>query len=393
MLKGLVDPEKELSEEQKAHIDALQDEIDEIWNRRGNYKIDPDAWEQMPLFMDHITEEDVQNNENCCALASIVYDEVPPDEIAENRKMHGNNALVLALNPSQENRENLARAACHSYTEALQAKGKDAHLSSTIYANRSLAQFIIGNYGHGLEDAQRAIILNPDYHKAYYRGAKCAERLRKYDLAVKLLQKGQSITDPPLAEPSKNEFCELEQICMDAKKKAGERELQLRRKKAVKGAKCSNVAFAITRLGIKLSSQPEITSDQMGVYGNPSPYFDEEKNLHIPILLMYDEYDQTDIMQDVVCDASIDDILEELLPFPWDTHGRYQRKEQIIAFYKIDDRVAFPEYYEINHSWTLLEVFRSSTYAMPQLLPVIHIICQGSTLVTQYNIKPPSTIS
>lgn len=387
MLKGLVDPSRELTEEQKEHIDALQNEIDEIWNRRGDYKIDPDGWEEMPLFMDHITEEDVEKNDNCRALASIVYDEVPPDEIAENRKMHGNHALRLALNPTQERRENLARAACHSYTEALQAKGKDAHLSSTIYANRSLAQFIIGNYGHGLEDAQRAIILNPAYHKAYYRGGKCAERLHKYELARNLLQKGQSITNPPLDDTARQEFRELEEICVAGQKKLSERELQARRKTKVKAIKLSNIALAITRHGIKISQQPEVTSEQMGVYGNPQPYFDEENTLHVPILLMYDEYDQTDIMQDVACDSCLDDLLEELLPFPWDVHGRYKAKEEIIAFYKIDDGIALAEYYEIDHSWPLLEVFRTPTYAMPLLLPVIHIICKGSPFLEKLHIK------
>eukprot|EP00796_Vickermania_ingenoplastis_P004517 gene4517-3304_t len=389
MLKGLVDPSRELTEEQQTHIDTLQNEIDEIWNRRGDYKIDPDAWENMPIFMDHISEEDVEKNDSCRALASIVYDEVPPDEIAENRKNHGNNALRLALNPTQERRENLARAACHSYTEALQAKGKDAVLSSTIYANRSLAQFIIGNYGHGLEDAQRAIILNPNYHKAYYRAAKCAERVRKYDLAIDLLRKGRSV-EPPLDSTALQEFKELEDICVDGKNRTQQDGIAQRRKTQAKAAKISNIAHAITSLGVKISPMPEVTSEQMGVYGNPQPYLDEDSLLHVPVLFMYDEYNQTDIMQDVACDVSIEELLDELLPFPWDDQGRYSSPDNIVAFYKIDDGVHMPEYYEIDKSWPLMEVFRTSTYKMPKLLPVIHFVCKNSELLRNYKIGKPS---
>ncbi|CCW66174.1 unnamed protein product [Phytomonas sp. Hart1] len=227
MLRGLVDSTK-LTGEQQKHIDTLQDEIDEIWNRRGDYKIDPEAWEEMPIFMETITNEDVEKNANCAALSSIVYDEIPPDEVAENRKEHGNCMLNLALNPSQDRRENLARAACNSYTEALQAKGKDMHLTAIIYSNRSLAQFIIGNYGHGLEDAQRAIILSPDYHKAYYRAARCAERLGKYDLALSMLSRGKQVK-PPLDAKGLKEFEELEEVCNEAQSKVDAEEKRKKR--------------------------------------------------------------------------------------------------------------------------------------------------------------------
>lgn len=389
MLKGLVDPSRELTDEQAAHIDTLQDEIDAIWNARGNYKIDPEAWQSMPIFMDHISQEDVEKNDSCRALASIVYDEVPPDEIAENRKAHGNHALQMALNPAQDRRENLARAACHSYTEALLAKGTDTVLSSTIYANRSLAQFIIGNYGHGLEDAQRSIILNPQYFKAYYRAAKCAERVKKYDLALQLLQRGlECDPKPPLTDTNKQEFQELIDICNDEKAKYNAAQNTLRRSNKVKAAKSSNIAHAITSMGIKMTAQAEVPSEQLAEYSIPQPYLDEDRLLHVPILLMYDEYSQTDVMHDVPADASVEDLLHELLPFPWDSQGRYATPDHIVAFFLIDDHVKMQERYEIDKSWPLLEVFRSTHYVMPRLLPVIHIISRSSELLSGFNLRP-----
>ncbi|KAG5495032.1 hypothetical protein JKF63_02084 [Porcisia hertigi] len=386
MLRGLVNSES-LTSEQEEHIDLLQNEIDEIWNRRGNYQIDPDAWETMPFFMESITQEDIDKNANCAALASIVYDEVPPDEIAENRKEHGNRALNMALNPDQERRENLARAACYSYTEALQAKGKDTKLTSVIYANRSLAQFIIGNYGHALEDAQRSIILNPNYRKAYYRAAKSALALKKYDMGLQLLEKGCRVIDPPMDAATQAEFADLEKECVVAKDKKGSEEAKQRRTAHSQAAKVSNVARAITSSGIKISPKAEVTSEQMGVYGNPKPYFDTDGMLHVPLLFMYDEYQQTDIMHDVACDVCAAELVEELMPFPWDDCGRYRKLDDIVVFYRIDDGVNDVRCYEIDQSWPLIEVFRAESYEMPQLMPVLHVVNKTSELLERLKVR------
>ncbi|CAJ1033387.1 hypothetical protein, conserved [Leishmania lindenbergi] len=385
MLRGLVSADA-LTAEEEEHIDKLQNEIDEIWNRRGNYQIDPDAWETMPFFMESITQDDIDKNANCAALASIVYDEVPPDEIAENRKEHGNRALNMALNPNQERRENLARAACYSYTEALQAQGKDTKLSSIIYANRSLAQFIIGNYGHALVDAQRSIILNPHYRKAYYRAARCALALKKYDMGLQLLTKGRLAVDLPMDAATQSEFSEMEKLCLQGKEQKTSEEAKQKLIARSRAAKVSNVARAITSVDIKISPKAEVTSEQMGVYGNPEPYFDTDGMLHVPLLFMYDEYQQTDIMHDVGCDVCAAELLDELMPFPWDDRKRYQKFDDIVVFYKIDDGVKEPQCYEVDQAWPLLQVFREATYEMPQLMPVLHVVCKTSELVDRLKV-------
>ncbi|ORC90526.1 tetratricopeptidedomain 4 [Trypanosoma theileri] len=385
-LEALVPAGRTLTEEQQQHVRDLQDEIDEIWSRRGDYKIDDSAWEHMPLFMENITEEDLQKNADCAALASIAYDAVPPEEIAENRKQHGNRAIQLALDPAQVNKENLARAAAHCYTEGLNAKCADPVLNAQLYANRSLAQYIIQNYGHGLEDAQRAIILNPNYSKAYYRAARCAERVKKYELALDLISKGCQ-TIPPPAEEALKEFAQLERVCRESLENAHVKEKKKSLRTRVQAAETSNVLRTITSRGIKLSPHPEVSSEQMGVYGQHKPYFDTEGLLHVPILFMYDEYQQTDFMQDVACDVSAADLVEELMPFPWDDKGRYSQINDIVVIFKIDDGVKMPEYYEVDLSWPLMEVFRLDSYKMPMLLPVLHILCKDSELLQEWNVQ------
>ncbi|EAN78518.1 hypothetical protein, conserved [Trypanosoma brucei brucei TREU927] len=385
-LSGLVPTSKELTEGQREHIRDLQYEIDEIWNRRGDYKIDSSAWEQMPLFMENITEEDLQRNADCAALASIAYDDVPPEEVAESRKQHGNRAIQLALDPKQVNKENLARATVHCYTEGLAAKCKDPVLNSQLYANRSLAQYIIHNYGHGLEDAQRAIILDPDYYKAYYRAARCAERIGKYDLALDLLAKGRRTNPAPVGR-ALEDFVDIERVCREGKERAESKKKKENLSTRVKAAQTSSTLRCVTSSGVRCSPRAEVSSEQMGVYGHHEPYFDSEGLLHVPILFMYDEYQQTDFMQDVSCDVCVGELLDELMPFPWDDRGRYQRIDDILVVYKIDGGVKDPKYYEVDLSLPLMEVFRSESYQMPALLPVLHIICKHSDMLTEWDVQ------
>ncbi|EPY34836.1 tetratricopeptidedomain 4 [Angomonas deanei] len=340
----------------------------------------------MPIFMENISEEDIEKNESCAALASIVYDEMPADEVAENRKEHGNKCLQMALNPAQEKRENLARAACYSYTEAINAKGKDQALTATIYSNRSLAQFIIGNYGHALEDAQRSIVLNPTYAKSYYRAAKCCIAVKKYTMALEFVSRVKEMADPPLDSKAEGEFEELRAFCDQKLNEAKEKQKTDLRKTKAKAVQTSNIARAITSLGVKLNPKSEVSSEQMGAYGNPKPYFDEDGLLHVPILFMYDEYSQTDIMHDVACDVLVGELVEELLPFPWDDKGRCQTVNDVVVFFKIDDGVKMPKYYAMDPSWPLLEVMRTEEYQMPGFLPVLHIVAAGSELLRDMDL-------
>jgi tetratricopeptide (TPR) repeat protein len=384
MLKGLSG--KELTADEEAHIQDLQDEIDEIWSRRGDYKIDEDAWKKMPIFMEEITEEDVAQNEAVQALSSIVYDGCPAEEIALNRKEQGNKALQMALNPEQVNRDNMARAAYHCYTEGIQAHGNDRRLNAQLYANRSLAHFIIKNFGHGLADGQKAVLMDPEYAKGYFRAAKCAERLQKYDIALNLLSKAKQLV-PPLEGDTLKEVNDLETLCLTRKDQMNAKIKRDSQKTRATAAETANIMRAITTHGIKIGDLPEVTSEQMQQYGRHKPYFDVEGILHVPILFIYDEYSQTDYMQDVGGDVSVVELIDELMPFPWDDRGRYAKLDDVVVVYKIDDGVKMPEYYEVDQAWPLLEVFRSETYQMPKLQPVLHVVAKDSEFLERWGLR------
>lgn len=67
------------------------------------------------------------------------------------------------------------------YTKALEKNPKNA----VLYANRSIANLRLENFGYALTDASKAIELDRGYTKAYYRRAAAHMSLGKYKLALK----------------------------------------------------------------------------------------------------------------------------------------------------------------------------------------------------------------
>jgi hypothetical protein len=352
--------------------------------KKSNWKFDPDAWRKMPLFMDEITEKDVEENEMCAGLSSMIYEGVPPEEIAEARKKVGNDCITRALDPNQVRASNWARQAIYAYTEGLDQGCKDRKLNAQLYSNRSLANFLLENYGKGLADAQRAILMDETFVKPYYRGAKCAEKIRKYEIAKSLISKGLEITTDATQIAEFNAVAAAVKAGEDGSAAAAKKE---KLKQRVEAAGTNNLLKEITSKGIKVVARPEVQSEQWNQLSSKKPFFDAEGVLHVPILFMYDEYNTTDFLQDVPTDCSIADCLEsELMPFPFDDRGRYRSVDDLVAVYIVDDGVAMPKYFAADLSWTIFEIFRSQDYVMPNLVPVFHIVPKDSDILVQWGL-------
>lgn len=72
-------------------------------------------------------------------------------------------------------------AAIDLYTKAIEKNPKNA----VFYANRSISNLRLENFGYALSDASTAIKLDPTYVKAYYRRAAAHMSLGKYKNALK----------------------------------------------------------------------------------------------------------------------------------------------------------------------------------------------------------------
>ena len=376
-----------LSPEQEARIKELQDEIEEIWNKKGDYVVDEDAWKEMPMFMPEITEKDVETNDAVAALSHLAYEETDPTDVAAQRKEHGNKMMQYALTPGQENHTNFARSAVRSYTEGLEARCPNANINAVLYANRSMAQFILENFGYALEDAQRALKCDPNYAKAYFRGAKAAMRVYKYTIARKFCEKSQNVQPPPTDTQQEEIAALLTQIQQLEDKLNKKVKVDSRRVRQA-AAESSQLTRKMHAKGITVGERPEISTEQWEQVGCKKPFFDDEDVLHVPMLLLYDEFSQSDTLHDVPTDCTVADLVNNILPVPWDNEGRYDSVPKVLAVYKIDDGVAMPQWYEAKLNWQLLEVFRSSTYVMPGIVPTLHIVARDSPLVKEWGITP-----
>lgn len=393
--------ESSLTPEQREKIAALQSEIEEIWSKKGNYKIDDEAWKTMPAFMSEVSEKDVLENPACAALAHLAYDNLKPEEIAENLKKKGNHNLTLALQPEQVNKVNLARSAYWCYTEALDQKCDDRKMNSLLFANRAQAHIIMSNYGHGLEDSQRSVILDPSYPKSYYRAALCAMKTSKFDLADKFIAQAKN----PEGECLKNmqadqitALAKLEGELAEAKQRSLNRENKIKRQVRAGAAEKSNIQRRMQTNGINVSLKMEVSSEQWEQYGRAKPYYEKVDNneelLHVPMLILWDEVSQSDFLQDVPANACMVDVMAEILPPPWNDaigDGKYRDPANLVAYFKVDDGVKMPEHYVVELGWEFNEIFRSPKYVLPGFVPTFHIVPRDSKLLRD-QIKPKPLI-
>lgn len=388
-----------LTPEQRAKIAELQAEIEEIWSKKGNYKIDDDAWKTMPAFMQTVSEEDVQNNPACAALANLAWDNLKPEEVAEECKKKGNTNLAFALDPNQLNRANVARSAAQFYTEGLEQKCDDRKLNSLLYANRAQAHIIMQNFGHGLEDSQRSVVLDPTYAKAYYRAALCAMKTGKLDLAERFINHALRDADSEIAKrlPA-DQRAALEKLAGEleaAKALSRQRTQKVQRQVRAGAAEKSNILRKMQSSGINVASKMEVSSEQWGQYGNAKPYYEKvdgngEELLHVPMLVLWDEVSQSDFLNDVPANACMGDVLAEVLPPPWNDaigQGKYADPRDLVVLFKVDDGVKMPEHYVVELGWDLSEIFRSKKYVMPGFVPTFHVLPKDSKLLHE-QMKP-----
>lgn len=386
-----------LTDEQRAKIAELQAEIEAIWSKKGNYKIDDEAWRTMPAFMEKVTDDDVASNPACAALANLAWDNMKPHEIAEDCKKKGNTNLQFALNPQQANRKNVARSAVEFYTEGLDQKCDDRKLNSLLFANRAQAHIIMENFGHGLYDSQRAVILDPLYLKAYYRAALCAMKIGKFDISDTFIAQAFN----PENEVSKDipadqvaAFKKLQGEIAVAKELTTKRHQKVQRQVRAGAAEKSNILRKMQSQGINVATKMEVSSEQWEQYGKAKPYYEKVDNneelLHVPMLILWDEVSQSDFLQDVAAHACMGDVLAEVLPPPWNDvigDGKYADPKNLVAVFKIDDGVKMPEHYVIELDWQFDEIFRSKFYVLPGFVPTFHILPKDSKLLRD-QMKP-----
>lgn len=366
---------------------------------------DEELWQDCPLFAPDATlvpnlSEGATGDgisESVGALSHLLYDEDTPEEIAEELREQGNTLF------KQGSRLSYIRAVA-KYSEALKACDS-AEIRASAFANRAATQLKLQNYGKALADAEEALKLSGDHIKSRYRAASCCVRLRKFDKALAHCDGGLAALKRTGMEKSSDAglFLRLRDSAMVERKKVNalenakcERRERVERKQAA-------LAQALSERGVTMGLP---LYSQQRTYSRSSAELDENGEISWPVLVVYPDLggtgtgDQSDYLESVNENASVDDVILSLFPEgapppPWDVSGAYSRRvDRLAAQYRSgwtilredadsDDERDFVgsslgpsdvgPWKRIPRSMSIADLVRRPDYVVP-LFPVVYIV-------------------
>jgi len=295
-----------------AKADVPEDEILEALCTMYKGKPLPEDWDpnSHPYFMTDVAAEEAKGNPMVEGFRALAMPD-PPEEIAEDFKKKGNDALKRG--------PKYYRDAVEFYTQAITAKSPIAKNNSVYYSNRAAVQLLRKNYGKVVEDTEEALKLDDRNVKAYYRAARALSSLQKYNLCIEKCEAGLLID--PVNKDIKKELAVALARKKDKDDAAKKIEAANAKKLMEESSKGRKVRDAIKERGIVMGQV---------VFANPTkaePTIDKEGHIHWPVLAVYPEFAQSDFMADVHEAAILDDCLALLFdpanPPEWDPAGRY----------------------------------------------------------------------
>lgn len=157
--------------------DDLEHFIDGLERKRYTEGWPEDRWEEEmdkhPFFMKKPPEVGDELHPMLEGLQQLKYDpmENTTEDLAATYKEDGTFYM----------QHKKLRMAIYSYTEGIRLKCQNGTLNAQLYNNRSAAQFFLKNYRSAVEDATKAIALQPDYVKPLFRIAQAHWQLGKFD--------------------------------------------------------------------------------------------------------------------------------------------------------------------------------------------------------------------
>ncbi|KAI0375711.1 40S ribosomal protein S7 [Pilatotrama ljubarskyi] len=267
------------------------------------------AFDSVPLFMKSLPE-DAADDVAISALQSLAY-EGTPDEIAQNFKEQGNDYF----------KGKRYREALGFYTQGIDAKPTDKALLEALFCNRAACNLELQNYGSVLRDCSKAIGMNPQSSKAYYRSALALTALERYDEALDCCDRClQFDKDNKGVQAAREKAAKLQEA-----KERKERERQERiRQEQLKQAR---LKAAYKERNILVVPVPDTVAQ------NPyEPEFDQEdpsgNTLIFPVLFLYPQYATSDLIshfqEDTPFSAHLSAMFPPNAPRPeWDKKGEY----------------------------------------------------------------------
>lgn len=229
-----------------------------------------------------------------------------------------------------------ALKAMEKYDEALLKNFKDDELRTKLLSNRSYCNLILRNFGHTIVDCKFIIQkLNPEFLKAYFR---CASAL----LELERLKECIEICDLGLQKHSNAK--DLENIKTKAKAQIKKLREKKERLEMMKRQKLGNLLQKLGEHKILLGEKPTI--QMQSIYEKKMRV--EENRLKIPIIFIYPQFGQFDIVEDFEVSGKLIDAVRQTIGqgLPWDKANEYDDFGKMDFYVELDKQTALNEYRE-----------------------------------------------
>eukprot|EP00900_Chrysochromulina_parva_P013436 jgi/Chrpa1/22093/Chrysochromulina_OHIO_Genome00009484-RA len=351
-------------------------------------------------------------------LAALESLRTTPEERAERCRAKGNEAL--------KHKKAGIEKAVDLYTEGLDERCTDATLHAALLANRCAAHTMLHNHGKALADASAALAIPGLAHgsalKVSRRGAHAALQLGKLAEAEALVARaeaaaaavdliaraealgiadaapdaapdagpdaGPDAATKASASPSGAEMAEIAKIklkLVEAREEMRRRESEAAAREHAEAA----TARAITARGLKLGpwQDERLKAQCVGAASGARVWFDEaEDELYWPLLLLYPEAAQSDVVQEISEREILRPHLVEMFGDsaehspPWDHERRYAVPRLVVYAPFTHHQTDQPAYVRIDIDDALLpqlHALQPLGYEIPGV-PILHVVVSGS---------------
>ncbi|GIM08199.1 hypothetical protein Vretimale_12284 [Volvox reticuliferus] len=278
-----------------------------------------------PLFWDALPED--ADKDPAFAALQALDEDLTPEERAENYKTQGNNKLRLAQSEKADvaARRTLLREAVQSYSNGLEVHATNPRLNAVLHANRAHVHLLLGNFRKAFEDSLAAKQFEPGNVKAIFRGARAALKLGLWDQCLMLCEEGRAV------DPRSTEF---DALVKEATVKLEERRQQDERITAKVKAEAASAAMLADVL---LARGCKLTRPQVSLGSHTKPTLNPDGCLTWPVLLMYPESGQQDVVEAFGEEDTFHEHLDMMFgpdapPLQWDEAGDYTR-DRIELYY------------------------------------------------------------
>lgn len=369
----------------KTKEEEESDDLFDQWMEAVRAHPDPhidDPERECPLFMTEIPQdpESIERNPALAAVQHLVHVEQTPQEIAEQFRDRGNEALRMATGVVGW------KTARGLYTDGLRQQGVTAELRRILFANRAQVELNLGNHGNCIKDCIQSLKLGASA-KAYFRCIKAASALEKWETVLQMCE--QALKVPEMTPKEAALISNYERTAREALAAQRAREAA-RRVEADRRALPLKAVHTAIRQRQLLTGPPEVDSEQMATYTGDKQlaFCDDDGELHFPFLLLYDEHGVSDFVKDVPEGSCLREQLEGMFP-PigerplWDTAGDYTLPN-LSCFFFWDHRQRDRQegYVPIDLDMSVAELLRQRVIYIPVPLLVLtfHIVPKDSEL-------------